>query len=253
MPLGNARSWAATRTSRSGVTTPTTPGCTSPAGGPTMKSKSGLLTKAWPRPSTTMSLQPYDESGVRSAYGARVPSSSSVSNACSVLETSTSRPSGRKSKHIGSDWCSTTTSVTPASSTVTMRPPVQSLNHSRPSCHRGDSTRPKPEHRTSMRACSHHPPVGAPGGCGADRRRGSSHLRPEHVDLAPGCGRVEAVLDEPADRGQAAQRPPPADRVEVDVAAVAGDHVVEVPGVPERQAGEVVHSVALTRLRPVED
>src|SRR4029077_12169553 len=137
-----------------------------------MKSKFGLFTKTSPRPSTTMSLQPYDESGVRSAYGVREPSPSRVSSARSALETSTSRPSGRKSKHIGSDSCSTTTSVVPASSTATICPPVQSLNHSRPSCHRGDSTRPKPEVRISTpgslgREASHgHRRRGRHGICG---------------------------------------------------------------------------------------
>src|SRR3954451_9796038 len=150
MPLGNAMSSATTRTSRSGCTTPIRPGWTSPGGGPAAKSKWGLFTKTLPRPSTTMSLQPRSETAPRSAYGVRVPSVSTVSSAPSWLDTSTGRPSGRKSKHSGSERCSTTTSVVPCSSTATICPPVQSLNHSRPSCHRGDSTSPNPEHRTSM-------------------------------------------------------------------------------------------------------
>jgi hypothetical protein len=62
----------------------------------------------------------------------------------------------------------------------------------------------------------------------------------------------EAVLDQPADRRQASQRPPGADHVEVDVGAVAGDGVAEVLLVSERQAGEVVHGMALTCLGPVD-
>jgi hypothetical protein len=53
------------------------------------------------------------------------------------------------------------------------------------------------------------------------------------------------VLDQPADRQQASQRPPRADHVEVDVGAVAGDDVAEVLLVPERQAGEIVQGIAL--------
>jgi hypothetical protein len=60
------------------------------------------------------------------------------------------------------------------------------------------------------------------------------------------------VLDQPADRPQASQRPPRADHVEVDVGAVAGDDVAQVVPVSERQAGEVVQGIALARLGPVE-
>src|SRR6478752_3637003 len=79
-------------------------------------------------------------------------------------------------------------------------------------------------------------------------RCATSHLGPQDVDLAPRRGRVEAVLDQPADRRQASQRPPGADHVEVDVRAVAGDDVAEVLLVSERQDGEVVHGIASTRL-----
>src|SRR6188472_1950109 len=82
--------------------------------------------------------------------------------------------------------------------------------------------------------------------------RAASELGSQHVDLATRCRGVEAVLDQPADGRQAPQRPPPADHVEVDVGAVAGEHVVEMLRVPEGQAGEVVQGVALPRLRPVE-
>ncbi|MEV4197076.1 hypothetical protein [Micromonospora globbae] len=69
----------------------------------------------------------------------------------------------------------------------------------------------------------------------------------QHVDLAARRGRVEAVLDQPTDRHQAAPRPPSTDHVEVDIGAVAGDHVVKVLLVSERQDGEVVQGVALAR------
>jgi hypothetical protein len=52
--------------------------------------------------------------------------------------------------------------------------------------------------------------------------------RGEHVDVAAWRERVEAVLGEPADRQQASQRPPCADRVGVAVGAVAGDDLAEV-------------------------
>src|SRR4029077_10556248 len=74
----------------------------------------------------------------------------------------------------------------------------------------------------------------------------------QHVDLAAWRGRIEAVLDQPADGQQASQRPPRADHVEVDVGAVAGNDVAKVLPVSERQAGEVVQGIALARLGPVD-
>ena len=47
------------------------------------------------------------------------------------------------------------------------------------------------------------------------------------------------MLDQPAGRPQASQRPPRADHVEVDAGAVAGDDIAKVLLVSERQAGEV--------------
>src|SRR4051794_12257808 len=98
-------------------------------------------------------------------------------------------------------------------------------------------------------------PVGPIARWGVDEpdRRATSHLGPQYVDLATGCGRVEPVLDQPADRRQTSQRPPAADHVEVDLGAVAGYNVGQVLVVSERQAGEVVHGVASTCLGPVED
>src|SRR5262245_4769820 len=74
----------------------------------------------------------------------------------------------------------------------------------------------------------------------------------QHVDLAAWRGRVEAVLDQPADRQQASQRPARADRVEVDVGAVASDDVLKVLFVSERQGGNVVQGISLARLGPVD-
>src|SRR3954452_22390553 len=89
-------------------------------------------------------------------------------------------------------------------------------------------------------------------GTRSHRARAASQPGSQHVNLAAWRGRVEAVLDQPADRRQASQRPPSADHVEVDVAAVAGDDVAEVLLVSERQAGEIVQSIALARLGPVD-
>src|SRR5205823_11049671 len=64
-----------------------------------------------------------------------------------------------------------------------------------------------------------------------------SQLGSQHGELAAWQRRVEAVLDQPAGRSQASQRPPRADHVEIDVGAVAGDEVAKVLLVSERQAG----------------
>src|SRR6185312_11475610 len=81
-------------------------------------------------------------------------------------------------------------------------------------------------------------------GTGGRRARAASQLGSQHVELAAWRGRVEAVVDQPADRLQASQRPPRADHVEVDVGAVAGDDVVKVLLVSKRQAGEVEQGIA---------
>src|SRR3954469_16364198 len=79
-----------------------------------------------------------------------------------------------------------------------------------------------------------------------------SHPGAQDVDLAAGRGRVESVRDQPADHRQAPQRPPPADHVAVDLGAVAGEDLVQVLLVSERQAGEIVEGVAPARLGPVD-
>lgn len=64
---------------------------------------------------------------------------------------------------------------------------------------------------------------------------------------------AEAVLDQPADPEQASQRPPCADQLDVDLGAVAGENVVQVLLVCQRQGGKVEERVALGRLGPVDD
>ena len=76
---------------------------------------------------------------------------------------------------------------------------------------------------------------------------------PEHGDFGIVLGRAVAVLDQPANVAQGSQRPPRADEVAVDVGAVAGDDVLKVLRVFEREAGEVVQGVALGRFGPVDD
>src|SRR5438093_8341059 len=85
------------------------------------------------------------------------------------------------------------------------------------------------------------------------RARAASHAGSQHVDLATRRKRVETVLDQPANRQQASQRPPRADHVEVDVGAVASDDVVKVLLVSQRECGEVVQGITLARLGPVDD
>jgi hypothetical protein len=57
----------------------------------------------------------------------------------------------------------------------------------------------------------------------------------QYVELAAWRGWGEAVLNQPAGRQQASQRPPRADHVEVEVGAVAGGDVAKVFLVSERQ------------------
>ena len=54
----------------------------------------------------------------------------------------------------------------------------------------------------------------------SSRARAASHPGSQHVDLTARRERVEAVLDQPANRQQASQRPPRVDHVEVDAGAI---------------------------------
>ena len=74
----------------------------------------------------------------------RDPSGSRRSNCPSGDETITSRPSGRKAVHSGSDFTCATTSLRPARSTASTSPADQSEKYSRSACQRGDSTSPRP-------------------------------------------------------------------------------------------------------------
>jgi hypothetical protein len=76
---------------------------------------------------------------------------------------------------------------------------------------------------------------------------GSSHPGSEHVDLTARRGRVEAVLDQPANPQKASQGPPSPDHVEVDVGAIAGGDVAQVLLMAEREGGEVVQGIPLAR------
>src|SRR5438876_5721381 len=84
------------------------------------------------------------------------------------------------------------------------------------------------------------------------RTRTASQRGSQHVELAAWRGWVEAVLDQPAGRPQASQRPPRADHVEIDVGPLAGDDVAKVLLVSERQGGEVVEGIPLACLGPVD-
>src|ERR1700683_931420 len=84
------------------------------------------------------------------------------------------------------------------------------------------------------------------------RARAASQPGSQYGDLGELVRRAVAVLGQPADVSQAAQRPPCVDEGAVDVGAVAGDDVAKVLLVPEREDGEVKERVALGRLGPVD-
>ena len=65
IPFGNATSCVPISEDPSGLSSATTPGAKSP---PRIRSKPGPLTKALPRPSTTISFNPYAQSSPRSAW-----------------------------------------------------------------------------------------------------------------------------------------------------------------------------------------
>ncbi len=74
---------------------------------------------------------------------------------------------------------------------------------------------------------------------------GASSHRSQDGDFGHLLERAEAVLNQPADVKQATQRPPGTDEVTVDIGAVAGDDVVKVLRVSEREGCEVEECVAL--------
>src|SRR5262245_19152732 len=80
----------------------------------------------------------------RSAWVARVPSGSRRRRRPSWDDTINSLPSGCQAVQSGSDLTCTITSLWPASSTAMTSPVDQSEKYKRSSCHRGDSTRPRP-------------------------------------------------------------------------------------------------------------
>src|SRR5215471_1536452 len=96
-----------------------------------------------------MSFHGLSEMTERSACWTSDPSGSRRSSRFRAESTTSSRPSGRKSMHIGNDSTVATTSwPPPGSSAITLFAP-QSENHRRPSCQRGDSPKTTPSIRTS--------------------------------------------------------------------------------------------------------
>src|SRR6266516_1938665 len=96
-----------------------------------------------------MSFHGFPEILDRSACGTSDPSGSRLSSRRSAESTISSRPSGRKSMHIGNDGTVTTTSWLPSLlSAITWLAP-QSANQSRPSCQRGDSPNTTPFIKTA--------------------------------------------------------------------------------------------------------
>ena len=69
-----------------------------------------LLTYALPRSSTTMSFHGFSETAASSAWVTIEPSGSRRSTRRCAESTTSSRPSGRKSMHIGNDGTLATTS-----------------------------------------------------------------------------------------------------------------------------------------------
>ena len=77
-----------------------------------------LLTYALPSASTTTSFHGFSEKGARSAWVTIDPSGSRRSSRRRAESTTSSRPSGRKSMHIGNDGTLTITSERPSGSSA---------------------------------------------------------------------------------------------------------------------------------------
>src|SRR6266566_9355502 len=93
-----------------------------------------------------MSFHLWSARPVRSAYVTNDPPGSMRRSSRSRTETTSRRPLGRKSIHIGNDgnWTWTMTSLLPSRSTAMTCWAPQSENHRRSSCHRGDSPNAMP-------------------------------------------------------------------------------------------------------------
>src|SRR3954454_11777021 len=101
-----------------------------------------------PRPSTTISLQPWAHTPRASTCSTNVPSASRRNRVSPVTRR---RPSGSHAVAQPSpDRPGATTSHLPSRSTATTSSAPQWENHRRPSCQRGDSTIPKPSASTFM-------------------------------------------------------------------------------------------------------
>src|SRR4051794_15547817 len=184
-PFGNARPSATGVTLPSGRTSASRPGAYSAPGEP--NGNPSALTYAFPRPSTTMSFQGGAATPDRSAYGSSGPNGSPASSRASCPATTSSRPSGRKSKQNGSAGIVAATSFAPSAPTARIDPAPQSETYSRPSCHRGDSPIAMPSVSSSIT-----PPPGLSRGC-----RGCSGV----LDIAGGDQPVHglAVRGDPGD------------------------------------------------------
>src|SRR5215211_8207469 len=97
-----------------------------------------------------MSFQGFVDTGPRSACDTSDPSNSRRSTRRSADDTTSSRPSGKKSMHIGNEATSASTVGEPSAATEMTRPAPQSENHSRSSRQRGDSPNTMPSISTSM-------------------------------------------------------------------------------------------------------
>src|SRR3954452_22403122 len=96
-----------------------------------------------------MSFHGLVETAARSACLTRDPSCSRRSTWRSADETTSSRPSGRKSMHMGNDFTSASTMGALPDATEKTRPAPQSESHNRPSRQRGDSPNTMPSISTS--------------------------------------------------------------------------------------------------------
>src|SRR5215208_1747884 len=97
-----------------------------------------------------MSFQGFVDTGPRSACDTSDPSDSRRSTRRSADDTTSSRPSGKKSMHIGNEATSASTVGEPSAATEMTRPAPQSESHSRSSRQRGDSPNTMPSISTSM-------------------------------------------------------------------------------------------------------
>src|SRR5260221_9699688 len=133
-----------------------------------------------------MSFHGLAETSDRSACVTSDPSGSRRSSRRCAESTTSSRPSGRKSMHIGNDGTVAITWWLPsAPSAITWFAP-QSENQTRPSCQRGDSPNTMPSIRTSGALTTFLPLLD--NGIDQDRRRNSSRISGKPAISVVGAG-----------------------------------------------------------------